>query len=93
VWGLQVCTTTPGLTTFLQYKPFKRFAWHTHASNTQGAIRTNKITLSIKCFENTKKSKHWWLIPIILAIGEPEIGRIVAQCQPEQIVSETLSPK
>jgi hypothetical protein len=36
---------------------------------------------------------HWWLMPVILAIQEAEIRRIVVRSQPRQIVCETLSQK
>jgi hypothetical protein len=34
-----------------------------------------------------------WVIPIILDTGEAEMGRIVIQGQPGQIVQEIPSPK
>jgi hypothetical protein len=36
---------------------------------------------------------HWNQAPVILAIQEVEIRRIVVQSQPRQIVRETLSQK
>jgi hypothetical protein len=36
---------------------------------------------------------HQWLTPVILATWKAEIERIKVQGQPEQIVSETPSPK
>jgi hypothetical protein len=36
---------------------------------------------------------HQWLTPVILAIQETEIRRIMARSQPGQIVHETLSSK
>jgi hypothetical protein len=35
----------------------------------------------------------WWLTPVILAIQEAEIRRIMVQSQPGQIVCEILSQK
>jgi hypothetical protein len=35
----------------------------------------------------------WWLMPVILAPWEAEIGRIEARGLPGQIVRETLSAK
>jgi hypothetical protein len=36
---------------------------------------------------------YQWLTPVILAIQESEIRRIIVQSQPRQIVFETLSQK
>jgi hypothetical protein len=36
---------------------------------------------------------QWWLIPIVLVTWEVEIGRIIFQGQPGQIVHKTPSPK
>jgi hypothetical protein len=41
--------------------------------------------------EKLLRARHWWLKPIILAIQEAEIRRIMVQSQPRQIVPETLS--
>jgi hypothetical protein len=38
-------------------------------------------------------ARHWWLTPVILAIQEAEIRRIMVQSQPRKIVHETLSRK
>jgi hypothetical protein len=47
--------------------------------------------------ENTLGARHldghWWLIPIILAIQEAEIKRIVVRSQSGQIVHKTLCRK
>jgi hypothetical protein len=37
------------------------------------------------------QTQHWWLTPVILAIQEAEIRKIVAQSQSRKIVHETLS--
>jgi hypothetical protein len=36
---------------------------------------------------------HWWLTPVILAIQEAKIKRIVVEASPEHIVLEILSRK
>jgi hypothetical protein len=41
----------------------------------------------------TRRARHQWLIPIILATWEAELGRIKVQGQLGQILQETLSPK
>jgi hypothetical protein len=39
------------------------------------------------------EARHQWLMPVILAIQEAEIRRIMVQSQPGQIVWETLPQK
>jgi hypothetical protein len=39
------------------------------------------------------KSRHRWLMPVILATHEAEITRIKFRSQPRQIVHETISQK
>jgi hypothetical protein len=43
--------------------------------------------LEFKTFRKT--AGHWWLTPIILASWEAEIGKIMVQGQPRQIIQET----
>jgi hypothetical protein len=38
------------------------------------------------------RAGHWWFTSIILT-WEAEIGQIMAESQPRQIVKDTLSPK
>jgi hypothetical protein len=38
-------------------------------------------------------TRSWWLTPVILAIQEAEIRRIMVQSQPGQMVHKTLSQK
>jgi hypothetical protein len=40
-----------------------------------------------------KKSRHQWLMPVILATQEAEIRRVMVQTSPRQRVHETLSQK
>jgi hypothetical protein len=42
---------------------------------------------------HTLSVEHQWLMPIILATWETEIGRIAIRDQSKQIVHETPSPK
>jgi hypothetical protein len=43
--------------------------------------------------KNSQRTGHWWLTPIILAIQEAKIRKIMVQRQPGQIVREILSQK
>jgi hypothetical protein len=47
----------------------------------------------VRVHERRLLAGHWWLTPVILAIQEAEIRRIMVQSQPGQIVCETLSQK
>jgi hypothetical protein len=40
-----------------------------------------------------KPAGYWWFTPLILAVWEAEIGRIMIQGQSRQIVHENLSSK
>jgi hypothetical protein len=47
-----------------------------------------------KFFKNFPgEARSWWLTPVILAIQEAEIRRIMVQSQPRQIVHKTLLKK
>jgi hypothetical protein len=50
---------------------------------------SNHITPLLKTFTATRRQ---WFTPIILATSQAEIGRIVVQGQPREIVPETLPP-
>jgi hypothetical protein len=41
-------------------------------------------------FKNYLSAGHWWLTPVILATWEAEIGKIMVQGHPGQIICETL---
>jgi hypothetical protein len=38
-------------------------------------------------------ARHWWLTPVILAMQEAEIRKIVVQSQPRETILETLVQK
>jgi hypothetical protein len=44
-------------------------------------------------FKNVKTARHQWLIPVILATQEAEMGRIPDGSQPGHVVHEILSRK
>jgi hypothetical protein len=48
---------------------------------------------SLISLKNCIHAKHWWLMPIILAIQEAEIRRIAVQSRPRETVHEILSQK
>jgi hypothetical protein len=52
-----------------------------------------KVLGSIPKTAATKKAQHWWLMSIIPATWEAEIGRIKVREQPGQIAPETPSPQ
>jgi hypothetical protein len=58
-------------------------------------LSVRKARYRIPCVLKKKKrvAGHWWLTPVILAIQEGKIRRIEVQCQPGQIICETLSQK
>jgi hypothetical protein len=47
----------------------------------------------LRSLKKLKIARHWWLMPVILAIQEAEIRRIVFRSQPRQIIRKTLSQK
>jgi hypothetical protein len=49
--------------------------------------------LSLSLYHIYHSSQIWWLMPIILAIWEAEIGQIKAQGQSGQTVHKIPSPK
>jgi hypothetical protein len=51
----------------------------------------NNLNIKLTIYRSYIQARCWWLTPIILAIQEAEIRRIVVQSQPRQIVGETLS--
>jgi hypothetical protein len=55
-------------------------------------MSTSPIGLGV-CNKSLGKAGHWWLTPVILAVQETEIRRIMVQSQPGQIVRKRLSQK
>jgi hypothetical protein len=51
------------------------------------------IKLTSKTVKTLRVARPQWLTPVILAIQEAEIQRIMVQSQPRKIVRKTLSQK